>query len=420
MHAHLFSVFNAFDKAGIVYCLLRDGELLDQPAEMGEVDLLVQRDQFKLLKSILVQHGFGEMLSWGHVPHHFFVAYDTSSDSWYKLDVVTEVAFGFPSHALRTTLAEGCLKRRLREGPGYVPAAEDEFVTLLLHCALDKGRFEPNRRTRLQSLVGKVADEEYLDSLLRENWSPGTSWAQIKKSVTGGDWDSLISQGREAADYLAARDRLGTASRQLRDKVLRKLNRWFRRWQPRALMVAFLAPDGAGKSTVVRGVQESFYFPVRSIYMGLYQKDGSTKKRAPVPGIGFMRRMFTQWGRYLAARYYQFQGRLVVFDRYSYDALLPSPKPLSPLRRVRRWLLGHTCPAPDIVIVLDAPGELLFDRKGEHTANLLEAQRQGYLKLGQQVPGVVVVDATKSADLVRREVTGLIWRGYTGHREVAQ
>jgi hypothetical protein len=420
MHAHLLSVFDALDKAGIVYCLLRDGELIDRSAEMGEVDLLVQTDQFKRLSGVLARHGFSDLLSWGHVPHHFFIAYDTNSDSWYKLDVVTEVAYGFPSHALRTTLARGCLDRRRRRGPVYIPSAEDEFVTLLLHCALDKGRFEPKRRRRLQSLCDEIADVEYLDALLKENWAPNSSWSQIRSVLAGDDWASLILQGDEAAENLAARDRLGTAGRQARDKVLRKLNRWGRRWRPRPRMVAFLAPDGAGKSTVVRGIQGSFYFPVRSIYMGLYQKDGSPKKRALLPGIGFLRRMLTQWGRYLAARYHQFQGRLVVFDRYSYDALLPSPKSLNLLRRARRWLLGHACPAPDLVIVLDAPGEMLFDRKGEHSATLLEAQRQGYLKLRQVVPRVVVVDATKNADLVRREVTGLIWRGYTGQKEVAQ
>lgn len=420
MHAHLLSVFDALDKAGIVYCLLRDGEQIDRPAEMGEVDLLVQADQFRSLSGVLAQHGFTDLLSWGHVPHRFFIGYDTSSDLWHKFDVVTEVAYGFPSHALRTTLGGACLARRRKQGPVYIPSAEDEFVTLLLHCALDKGRFEPKRRGRLQSLCDEIADDDYVDALLREHWSPNSSWRQVRSAVLHDDWASLIVEGDEAADYLAARDRLGTMSRQIRDKVLRKLNRWGRRWRPRALMVAFLAPDGAGKSTVVNGIQKSFYFPVRSVYMGLYQKDGSPKKRALIPGVGFLRRMLTQWGRYVAARYYQFQGRLVVFDRYSYDALLPSHKPLSLLRRVRRWFLGHACPAPDMVIVLDAPGELLFDRKGEHNVNLLEAQRQGYLQLRHLVPRVVVVDATKSADLVRREVTGLIWRGYTGYSEVAQ
>jgi thymidylate kinase len=295
----------------------------------------------------------------------------------------------------------------------YIPSAEDEFVTLLLHCVLDKGRFEPKRRHRLQWLCDEIADEEYVDSLLKANWSPIMSWPSLESQVEAGEWKALLAERKTVANFLASRDRLGTIGRRARDKVLRKLNRWASRWRPRALTVALLAPDGAGKSTVVKGVQVSFYFPVRSMYMGLYQGGGKRARRLKIPGLGLSHHMLTQWGRYLVARYHQLQGRLVIFDRYTYDALLPPRKPLDLLRRARRWLLGHACPAPDVIILLDAPGEMLFARKGEHSATVLEEQRQGYLRLRQRLHRMVVVDATKSADSVRRDVTGLIWRVYT-------
>lgn len=43
-----------------------------------------------------------------------------------KLDAVTTVMFGRPIPALKTLLAEGCLARRQRRGPTYVPSPEDE------------------------------------------------------------------------------------------------------------------------------------------------------------------------------------------------------------------------------------------------------------------------------------------------------
>ncbi len=416
----LLSVFKSLDKASIVYCLLRDGDRIDRLDELSEVDLLIQADQLKLLRSVLSRHSFIDLLSWGHVPHHFFIAYQESSDSWHKLDVVTEVAYGFPSHALHTTLAKHCLARRRRIGRVYISSAEDELVSLLLHCTVDKGRFNKRRRRRLQALCDEITDVEHVASLLSENWSTASTWPQIRSLIHGNEWNALLAEGKSAASYLASRDRFGTAARRIRDKVLRKLNRWGRGMHPRAPLVALLAPDGAGKSTLAVGVQSSFYFPVRSIYMGLYQKDGKPAKKARVPGFGFSRRMLLQWGRYLAARYYQLQGQLVVFDRYSYDALLPPHKPLDFLRRARRWFLGHACPAPSMVIVLDAPGKTLFARKGEHDVALLEKQRQGYLELRQRLPKAVVVDATNSADSVRREVLGLIWRGYTKQRGTTQ
>jgi hypothetical protein len=62
------------------------------------------------------------------------------------------------------------------------------------------------------------------------------------------------------------------------------------------------------------------------------------------------------------------------------------------------------------VFVLDAPGEVLHARKGEHTPEKLEEQRQRYLALGSRLPQSVVVDVTRDFGLVRREVVGRIWR----------
>jgi len=189
----------------------------------------------------------------------------------------------------------------------------------------------------------------------------------------------------------------------------RKLNRFFTARSPRSLKVAILAPDGAGKSTLVTGVRNSYYFPVRSLYMGLYQKRGAKRRISTLPGAGFAVRVLSLWGRCLVAQYHQARRRLVIFDRFSYDALLSPQRRSGTLAVWRRWILAHACPAPELVIVLDAPGEVLYARKGEHSAELLEWQRQQYLSLGRNLAQLLVVDATQDADQVRRNVLSLIW-----------
>jgi thymidylate kinase len=211
---------------------------------------------------------------------------------------------------------------------------------------------------------------------------------------------------------LTSRDRLSVLGRQVYQRVLRTLNRWAGLLRP-APSVALLAPDGAGKSTLAAGVQNSFFPPVRSVYMGLYQKTTAEAARSRGRRMGFVRHLFTQWRRYLIARYHQARGRLVIFDRYTYDALLPPRHKLSGLGRLRRWLLARACPPPDLVLMLDAPGEVLYARKGEHTADILEQQRQQYLALRPYLPQMVVVDASQDAERVRREAVAVIWRTYT-------
>ena len=413
MHPLLLAVFQRIEHEQIQYCLLRDGDQLKQLVKNGgEVDLLVRKDQMKLLEQLLAQFGFGRIPTWGYAPHHFFLAYHEETDCWLKLDIVTEVAYGRPVQALRTTLATACLSNRRRLGPTYVPSPEDELITLLLHCVLDKGYFKPARQQRLQTLCSAIKDEQYLSALLVLYWSPVTTWPQLATLIKGEQWETLLAERESVAARLAARDRVGTFARQVRERMLRKLKRWWNWMRPHARSVALLAPDGAGKSTLSDGIQKTFYYPVRSVYMGLYQKKDEASPGSRLPGSGFLGRILIQWLRYLSARYHQAHGQLVIFDRYSYDALLPSRRELSRAKQWRRWLLAHACPAPNLILVLDAPGEILYSRKREHDPAALEEQRQGYLQLQERLPQMIIIDATSDPECLRRKVMALIWRHY--------
>ena len=81
-------------------------------------------------------------------------------------------------------------------------------------------------------------------------------------------------------------------------------------------------------------------------------------------------------------------------------------------RRVHGAMLDRYYPRPDLLICLDAPGDVLFARKGEGSPAMLEARRQEYLRLRDAVPHYVLVDATQSLDAVTEETGGIILRFY--------
>lgn len=404
-------VLQELERAGVTYCVLRGGDQLHREDDEQEVDLLVPPQQIKLLGDVLRELGFVRLRTWGHSPHHFFVAYDEQLDRWLKLDVVTEVAYGRPTHELSTELADQCLLNRRRVGLVFIPAPADELVTLLLHCVVDKGTFPDNWQYRLQSLCLQIDNEDYVTDQLSQYWSPGLTCDTLRSALTNNDWDFLLAARQTIQRRLATRNRFRTITSRLRDQLLRKLNHLALVFRPHALSVAVLAPDGAGKSTLAEGVCEHFFFPVDQIYMGLYQKRESNRA-LQLPGLGLIGKMVTQWQRYLQGYAKRVRGRFVIFDRYSYDALLPARHALSRLQRVRRWLLAYSCPAPNVMLMLDAPGEVLFARKGEHSAEYLEQHRQAYLKLRKQFPQLIVVDAMRDADQVRRSAVSHIWRRF--------
>jgi thymidylate kinase len=173
------------------------------------------------------------------------------------------------------------------------------------------------------------------------------------------------------------------------------------------LTVALLAPDGAGKTTVI-GVLEHAPWPggVRSVYMGFACRADLVSRLARLPGAALP----VTWVRLAVAARHRARGRLVLFDRYPYDYLI-QPSGLPWLRRAHRWLLARACPRPDLVLVLDAPAAVLAARRPEHSVEELERRRQGYLALAARLPNAIVVDASGDvAEVSGRALTELTRR----------
>jgi hypothetical protein len=249
MQELLLHVFHTIEQANIPYCVLRGYEELEEIEDGGDVDLLVQADQLEHVREVLARLEFVMLPVWGHAPHLFFVAYDQSTDRWLKLDVVTTLAFGNPIHAIQTSLANTCLERRHRREPTFVLAAEDELLTLLLHCTLDKGMFAPHWRARIQALRHEVTDTRYLSEQLHVSWSPEMSWQRLAGLIDSERWAELLAERAAVAAWLARGQQLGVLGRRFGRRLLRKIDRFAGALQPRSLTVALLAPDGGGKTT---------------------------------------------------------------------------------------------------------------------------------------------------------------------------
>jgi hypothetical protein len=233
----------------------------------------------------------------------------------------------------------------------------------------------------------------------------------MRAVVRDGDWADLVALQTGIVLRLWRRDLLGTTQRVIvrsAQRVVGYLRLARHRW---GVSVALLGPDGAGKTTLAAAIANDFGLPVRRVYMGMWS---ATQRGVAgrIPGLAIVSRPFAAARKALVAEYHRAHGRLVIFDRYTYDALIPPRGSMLSLKRAYFWVLAHAAPAPQLVIVLDAPGELLFARKGEFDPVRLEEDRRAFLALGDRLDSVVVVDAARPADAVRAEVTDLIWRRY--------
>jgi hypothetical protein len=122
--------------------------------------------------------------------------------------------------------------------------------------------------------------------------------------------------------------------------------------------------------------------------------------------------MAEEWLRQLVAFGHGLRGRIVVFDRHFYldyyHADIAGGRPRGPAERLHGWMLAHVYPRPDLVILLDAPAEVLHARKPEATMAWLEHRRQQYLELAPLVPEFVVVDVDRPLEAAVSEVVAAI------------
>ncbi|MGR7024946.1 hypothetical protein [Geodermatophilus sp. URMC 62] len=116
----------------------------------------------------------------------------------------------------------------------------------------------------------------------------------------------------------------------------------------------------------------------------------------------------------MAARWHRGLGHLVVLDRTPHEVRLRTAGLNGRLNALAVRLLA---PTPDLVILLDAPPEVLFARKGEHSVEVLNGLRRSYRTMLEQFPAHATVDARADAQTVRRQALQVIQEHWpAGHR----
>jgi thymidylate kinase len=207
--------------------------------------------------------------------------------------------------------------------------------------------------------------------------------------------------------------------------------------------VALIGSDGAGKSTIAGMLAENFPLAVKVMYMGINLESSNVmlptsrlirrlkKSKSAKPAAVAIRggaakpgkksglralarltnRLAEEWYRQIVIWNYQRKNVIVICDRhfqfdFDYGVMGPDGKPDQRLtERFHRWCLATLYPSPDLTIFLDAPGEVLFARKGEATVEWLEARRQSLLAQGRGVQNFICVDATMPVTAVYAEVS---------------
>lgn len=137
--------------------------------------------------------------------------------------------------------------------------------------------------------------------------------------------------------------------------------------------------------------------------------------------LRLVNRLTEEWYRQFLSWNFRRKGHVVIYDRhYKFDFELDKVAAANEKRNfsdwLHRWFLAKVYPAPDMVVYLDAPAEVLFARKGEFTLEWLESRRQAFITQGQKTPNFFRIDATQPLETVYQNVTDRVMQIYQKKR----
>ena len=421
----LSAVFAALDEAGVAYCVLHGYE--EYPASIkSDVDMvldpamssrsfadLVTRAAAPLGASIARRAGYHLILAAGE---------DSGSRQFLTLDASTSSElFG-----RRYYSADEVLQGRRRYGSFYVPSREIEFGSYLA-MTMTKGKLDGRREARLSQLY--AMNPAGCERQIRRFWR-GAEAELLTAAARSGDWARVQDSVDQLDTSLEAVTRPWPARLgQALERGARVLGRLI---NPPGITAVVLGPDGAGKSSTTDAVGGPDLLPIfdRSICLGFApplhrlagRNDGPSKEPHALPPRSAMMSVAKAmyWLAYGLAAQVQIRlavarNTLVLFDRHFVDILVDA-------KRYRyngpTWLpqlIWRVLPKPDLVILLDAPAEVLQSRKQEVPFEVTLQQAAAYRQLVGALPFGRVVDASAPFPEVVAAVNDLLLKA-TQHR----
>lgn len=392
------------------YCVLAGYDGLPESFDT-DIDFMVSAADFKLIPRMVDEIGteVGAKL-FQVIPHEvsaraFFLAAEVGpAITLLQLDSCSDYR-----HFGKLWLAADEVLKAVRWHPKgfWVPAARHEFIYYLIK-RVNKRDFRSVHGTRLSGLYGE--DPAGCSAALRRFWSKHSA-GELAEMAAAGSWDSLVHNLPRYRSELRRRSTEGLAPR-VTSCFQRVEHNWLRISQPTGDWIAFIGPDGCGKSSIIDAIARELapaFQKVARFHLRPKALPARTISDAPVtdphgrPSRGAL--VSTMKLLYLFADYrigYLWKVRaatvrtkLVLFDRYFYDIVV-DPK------RVRyggpQWLLkllARIVPRPGMVLLLDAPPDVLWSRKQEVSYEEVVRQRQQFALVASATAGAVVINSAR-------------------------
>lgn len=415
------ALFEALDRAGMRYCVSHGYETY--PGHIpSDVDCIIdpairERDLIALVRRSAAEHGFKLVRRTGY---HFVLAGrdERGRQALLTFDFSTECEFAnLPFYS-----AAEFLWRRQRNGTFWVPRVEVEFAAYLART-ITRRSLDLRRGKRLSLLFQAAPDA--CEREIARFWS-GAQVALIASAAASGDWAHVREQSDTLVAELHRRVIWRAPWRFLRNSANAFRRRFGRALHPPGVYLALLGPDGAGKSSVIDalGLKLEDLFPRAASYgfvpEFMQRALHGRNRRTDTPHALRLRSPFVSVARallywlpyytvgYLGRHIQLIRSSLVLNDRHFIDVLVDTKRyRYGGPRSLLLWIWGMSV-KPDLVVLLDAPAEVLYERKQEMRFDEVVRQRAAYTELVRSLNNGHIVDTRRPLHDVVDQVAEIV------------
>ncbi len=417
------AVFRAWQQAKVNFLVLRNYEVLPR-FTTNDIDVLVEAAQLRQAEESLLaaaaQAGFRLHNRVEFAPLALYLS-SPQTNVQAHFDLFTSLKWrGFDF-----VCCEEFLRRKVGRELFAIPAPADETATKLLASLIYTGKAKEKYRAAVAA--GCRDERAAVKDLLARTY--GQARARFLVSAAAQEqWTALEAATGSLRRALVLRQVFGHPWRTLATLVADARRLAGRVLWPPGLTVVLCGADGSGKSTAAQAVMDGLAgtFPAQKVRHFHWKPPVFTARRQAARSpttdphgqparnqtsslcyFGFHWLEFLL-GSHLRLRPVTFQGGLVLIDRYYYDFLVDQRRyRLSvPPFLVRLGLCFLK--KPDLVLLLDAPAEVLQRRKQEVAPAETERQRVAYRELVGGLPNGRALDATQAPDKVGADINRAI------------
>lgn len=435
VHARILTeYFDALRDAGIKFFVLRNHSGLPETNPSKDVDLIIEPGTYALASERLLRVFQANGMEFYHVARFEKVRCWIGMSLARSLYIHIDLIEGYSNKGFEI-ISFGALYSNTVESNGFrVLNRHYDAAMLLLYKLIGTRqvpeRYRPELREACESAGGGVGEAlgDIIGTALGAalvRWIEEDDFCAVEAAAT----QVVRSARRHAFSRRPAQTCAGVVA-----FLAEKIDRIILHTSDYRKFIAFEAPDGAGKTTLidevvpmlaeafVAGLEKVHVYHFRpgllpnlgalgeSVGVGAQDKNFTEPhRRGPAGPLSSLVRLLYYWFDYAVG--YQVSGRrdlqfehISLFDRYVYGFLIDPIRSRIELPEWLRAVVVRLSPQPDLVFLLFAKPETIHARKQELPLEEISRQLGVMSKLAITAPRFIPVDAEESPELMASQV----------------